>query len=434
VGQEIRPAEVKAEWFLDGPTEGSAEAGGAGRLLTRLVWLVDLGTSGYPPKVRRRLRNINLGCYVVATSCAFFALTYALEDAALHRGAIVINLAMMGAALSAPVFHRIHESAGALFVALTVLAGLFVIVGLVGRESGIQINFIATSALAFLIFELRRLHFIVLIVALAIALHIAAWVLFEDPAVPGHVSGEFLTRLYISTVVTISIIVAVIVYYAFWTAERAEAETETLLYRVLPAPVAERLKAKPHEPLADSFDNAAVLFADIVGFVPIARGLGSEQTVAMLNQLVQRFDRLAAAHGMEKIKTIGDAYMAAALVGSAAENASRTAQTALKMQAAADAVGAAFGVRLDLRIGAALGPAMAGVIGSSRFGYDVWGDPVNLAARLESTSEPRAIHVSGTFRNAVADAFAFERRGALDIKGVGPQETWFMRRETSIVE
>jgi adenylate cyclase len=255
--------------------------------------------------------------------------------------------------------------------------------------------------------------------------------MFREGVVAGIPNDEFLLRLYITTVVTISIIVAVIVYYAFWTAEQAEAATEALLHRVLPASVAERLRTRPDEAISDNYPGAAVLFSDLAGFVPIARSLGAARTVEMLNQLVHRFDWLASEHGVEKIKTIGDAYMAAAIGECpAAENAARLARMALRMQAAADATGEEFGVALRLRIGMALGPVMAGVIGSQRFGYDVWGDPVNLAARLEASGEPGKIQVSAAFRDALGEAFDFEPRGAVEIKGVGREETWFLQGET----
>ena len=399
-------------------------------LRERATALVAVGTAGYPPATRRRLRNINVGCYTVALSCALFALTFALEGASLYRGPMAINLAMMVAAISVPAFHRIHELAGSIFIIFVMLSGLFAIVALVGRDSGIQVNFIAASALAFMVFELRRLRDIVILIVVAIALHIAAWAMFREGVALGIPNDEFLLRLYVTTVVTISIIVAVIVYYAFWTAEQAEAATEALLHRVLPASVAERLRTRPDEAISDSSPGAAVLFSDLAGFVPIARSLGAARTVAMLNRLVQTFDRLAAEHGVEKIKTIGDAYMAVAVAqDSASGNAAPLARMALSMQAAADATGAEFGVGLRLRIGMALGPVMAGVIGSQRFGYDVWGDPVNLAARLETSGEVGKIQVSAAFRDALGEAFAFERRGEIEIKGVGREETWFLMRE-----
>jgi adenylate cyclase len=396
----------------------------------RAVALVERGTERYPAKTRRRLRNLNVAAYTIAVSCLLFAFTYALEDAELYRSAVAVNLAMMAAMLVVPVMNRFHDVGGPMFMAFALLGGLFLIVAMVGRESGIQINFVAASVLAFLGLELRRLHYIAGIIAVGIALHIAAWLFFRQGVVDGEVSEAFLLRLYITTVVTISIIVAVVVYYAFWTAEQAEAETEMLLHRILPVPVADRLKAQPDELISDSFPEAAVLFSDLVGFVPIARSLGAARTVEMLNRLVHRFDRLAAHHGVEKIKTIGDAYMAATIREEAGEGkAAPLARMALAMQAAADATGEEFGTTLRLRIGIAFGPVMAGVIGAQRFTYDIWGDAVNLAARLESAGEPGRVHVSAAFRDALADAFDFEQRGGIEIKGVGSVETWFLVAE-----
>jgi len=395
-------------------------------------YVASLGTHHYPPKVRRRLKSVNVGAFTVAVSCLLFALTYAHEDAILYRDAILINLGLMLIALTTPAFHRINEIAGPIFITLSFLIGLFMLVALVGRLSGIQINFIAASAALFLVFDLKRLWLIASLIAFAIALHIACWVFFQSAAVPGPVDPDFLLRLYITVVVTISIIVAVLTYYAFWTAERAEEETETLLHLILPASVAERLKSRPGERIADSFDNAAVLFADLVGFVALARSLGAHRTVAMLNDLVSRFDRLAAEHGVAKIKTIGDAYMAVAGVpNSTRGDEARLARMALLMQAAADETAARFGLLLQMRIGIASGPLMAGVIGSERFTYDVWGDPVNLAARLENSGEPGKIHVSEAFRDALAEEFVFTPRGERTIKGVGVEETFFLVAETA---
>jgi adenylate cyclase len=303
--------------------------------------------------------------------------------------------------------------------------GLVLLVALVGRESGIQINFIAASVALFPILGLGRLRLIATLIAVAIVLHVACWLIFRN----GYVEADpfFLLQLYATVVATISVIIAVIVYYAFWIAEYAEAETAALLHRILPAPIAERLKAEPDAAISDSFGEASVLFSDIVGFVPITRELGPARTVAMLNDLVHGFDRLAAAHGVEKIKTIGDAWMAAAGIPTPVpDHAARLARVALGMQALADDAGSRHGVRLRLRIGIALGPVMAGVIGASRFGYDIWGDAVNLAARLESSGEPERIHVSDAFREALAADFTFTPRGATAIKGVGLEDTWFL--------
>jgi adenylate cyclase len=229
--------------------------------------IASIGTHFYPPTTRRRLKALNVGSFTVAVSCLLFAITYALENAPLYRDAILVNLALMLVALSVPAFHRINEIAGVLLMSAAFLFGLFVLVALVGRESGIQINFIAASAALFPILDLKRIRLLAFLIAVAIALHVASWGLFAHGQI--RADPQFLTQLYYTVVVTISIIIAVLVYYAFWTAEQAEAETETLLHRILPAPVAERLKAKPDAAISDSFGEASVLFSDIVGFVPI---------------------------------------------------------------------------------------------------------------------------------------------------------------------
>lgn len=397
----------------------------------RFLALADHGTAGYPPKTRRRLRNINVAAYTIAVSCLLFALTFALQDPTVYRGPVLVNIAMALAMLVLPTLHRIHETAGAVLMAFSLIVGLFVIVAMVGRDSGIQINLIAAPVLAFLFIELRRLRLIVAITIAGMILHVTAWIFFPQGMVADEAADAFLLQLYITTVVTITIIVGIGVYYAFWTAERAEAETEMLLHRILPIAVADRLKARPSEPISDSFTEVAVLFSDLVGFVEIARSLGARRTVEMLNGLVHRLDRLAAEHGVEKIKTIGDAYMAAAIgEGSARERAGRLGRMALRMQAEADAMAAEFDIPLKLRIGIALGPVMAGVIGAQRFTYDIWGDAVNLAARLESAGEAGRIQVSAAFHDALCETFAFEPRGPIDIKGVGREETWFLVGET----
>jgi adenylate cyclase len=161
--------------------------------------------------------------------------------------------------------------------------------------------------------------------------------------------------------------------------------------------------------------------------VPLARSLGPARTVEMLNDLIRRFDELAAEHGVEKIKTIGDAYMAVAgLPEPATDHAARLAGMALEMRAAARKTAARFGVELTLRIGIAMGPVMAGVIGTKKFSYDVWGDPVNLAARLENSCEANCIHVSRELRERLRDIFEFRSRGLTDIKGLGRQETFLL--------
>jgi adenylate cyclase len=242
------------------------------------------------------------------------------------------------------------------------------------------------------------------------------------------VPDSFIAQLYASSAATVFLLIGALTYYSFRLVERAEAETEALLNNILPAAIIARLREHPEESIADAFDHASILFSDIQGFVPLSKSLGATRTVAMLNEMMRRFDALADKHAVEKIKTIGDAYMAVAGVPEPVpDHADRLARMGLEMFAAKDEVAAHFGVPIHMRIGIASGPVMAGIIGTHKFSYDVWGDAVNLAARLESSGEVERIQVSSEAREAMSpELFDFESRGEMEIKGLGPLQTWFL--------
>jgi len=170
-----------------------------------------------------------------------------------------------------------------------------------------------------------------------------------------------------------------------------------------------------------------VMFADISGFVALSRKLGPARVVDLLNEIVRRFDQLADQHGVEKIKTIGDAYMAVAGVPVPVDDHSeRIAHMALAMLEIVRDIRETTELDLHVRIGIASGPVMAGVIGTKKFSYDVWGDTVNLASRLEGASERGAIMICPTCHEKLAAVFDCRPRGTIEIKGVGPQQTWFI--------
>jgi adenylate cyclase len=172
------------------------------------------------------------------------------------------------------------------------------------------------------------------------------------------------------------------------------------------------------------------MFSDLVGFTELAHKLGAARTVALLDQIVTEFDRLAARHGVEKIKTIGDGYMAVTGVSlPRADHLPCLARMALGLPDLVQRLSAAHGVHLRVRVGIAIGPVMAGVIGTDKFSYDVWGETVNLASRLESHGIPGEIQVSCAVRESLADRFVFEPRGPIEVKGVGRLETWLLKEE-----
>jgi class 3 adenylate cyclase len=202
----------------------------------------------------------------------------------------------------------------------------------------------------------------------------------------------------------------------------AERErSEQLLLNVLPAPIAERLKSGEF-PIADSASEVGVLFADIAGFTPLSETMTPDDLVRLLNEVFTDFDGLAADHGLEKIKTIGDAYMVASgLHGTRPTHAEDLAEMALGMLRATGRRGG-----LSLRIGMDIGPVVAGVIGVQKFSYDLWGDTVNTAARMESHGIPGAIQVTERAHRRLVTAFDFEDRGIIDVKGKGPMRTYLL--------
>jgi class 3 adenylate cyclase len=210
----------------------------------------------------------------------------------------------------------------------------------------------------------------------------------------------------------------------------AEKEkSERLLQNMLPDPIAARLREAPGS-VADAYPSVSVLFADIVGFTGIAGRIGPADTVALLNDLFSRFDDLAARHGLEKIKTIGDAYMAVAgAPDPTPDHARRAVGMGLDMLAEVAAFAAEADRRIGLRVGVNSGPVVAGVIGRSRFSYDLWGDTVNIASRMESQGVEGAIQVTEATLRLLHGAFASEARGVIEVRGKGPMVTFLIHSQ-----
>ena len=207
---------------------------------------------------------------------------------------------------------------------------------------------------------------------------------------------------------------------------RALARSDALLLNILPAPIADRLKQQPGT-IADSFPSVTVLFADIVGFTPLAARMSGPEVVNVLNDIFSLFDHSADQHGVEKIKTIGDAYMVVGgLPPTGADHAGAVCDLALEMQADLEAYSFATGMDISIRIGIHTGPAVAGVIGRKKFAYDIWGDTVNTASRMESHGVAGRIQVSDATYRLVADRYRFEDRGVIALKGRGEVRAWFL--------
>jgi guanylate cyclase len=207
--------------------------------------------------------------------------------------------------------------------------------------------------------------------------------------------------------------------------DAAQARADALLLNVLPEEVAQRLQSD-QQSIADHFENASILFADVVDFTPLSGRLDAREVVGLLDRLFTSFDELVDRHDVEKIKTIGDCYMVAAGVPShRADHAQALAGLALEMrECARSCLPDGSGHDLRLRIGISSGPVVAGVIGRRRFLYDLWGDTVNMASRMESHGRPDEIQITRATRELLGDAFVTEPLGLVDVKGKGEVETW----------
>ena len=207
--------------------------------------------------------------------------------------------------------------------------------------------------------------------------------------------------------------------------EEERAKSRRLLLNVLPERVVGRLESG-EAPIADRHEDVTVLFGDFVDFTRISAELSPSVLVEELNELFRGFDEICDSTGVEKIKTVGDAYLAVGgLSPDRGDGVDGIAETALRMTALV-AEHARRHATWQIRVGVNAGPLVAGVVGSSKFAYDVWGDTVNIASRLESTSEPGRIHVSAALAKSLEPRYVLETRGEVDLKGMGAIETFFL--------
>jgi class 3 adenylate cyclase/CHASE3 domain sensor protein len=213
--------------------------------------------------------------------------------------------------------------------------------------------------------------------------------------------------------------------------ETEKERSEELLLHILPRPIVARLRGG-ETPIADDIPEATILFADLAGFTALSSTMVAVEIVEMLDLLFSRYDALAARFGVEKIKTIGDGYMVAGGVPDPTpDHAAAVVEMALAMGEATNIATRALGVLgqpLRVRIGIHSGPLVAGVLGSNKLIYDVWGDTVNIASRMEKYGEPGRIHVSAATRALLGDQYRFECRGKIEVKGKGMMETFFLDR------
>ncbi len=373
-----------------------------------------------------RQRCVNVAALVTAANAIGHLIINSIHN---FRGLAVVNVynvLVIAASLLIPRLHRLGEHAGAIALLVMILPGhTFVVWSDIGLSSELQVYFTLAGIMLFFFgvqnWRLFLVFFCLWLLALVAALEFApvrGLVLPEDE--------DFRELLSSQAMINMIFINAAILFYALAALHRAEVElqnqyerSEALIESVMPSSIAERLKSGREERISDRIETLTVSFLDLVGFTSAARDLSPDLVVDFLDSLVRTFDALCEAHGVDKIKTIGDGYMAAAgFDGRATEGAVAVGRLALLMIKAVDRQVPLGGRKLEARIGIHCGSAMAGVIGDTRFSYDVWGDAVNVASRMESHGVPGRIQVSERYRDLTKEIFLFEERsGATDIKG-----------------
>ncbi|MCW8409533.1 adenylate/guanylate cyclase domain-containing protein [Legionella sp. PATHC035] len=223
-----------------------------------------------------------------------------------------------------------------------------------------------------------------------------------------------------------TLLMLVFIIHAFKTLSRVNEENDLLLLNILPESIASRLKMG-EQGIADEYPQASVMFADIINFTQMTEQLGAKKTVDLLNRLFAEFDKLTEKYYVEKVKTIGDNYMAVSGVPEqTTRHAINIANYALAIQERLLTFNQENQMKLQLRIGITYGPVIAGIIGHKKFVYDIWGNVVNLASRLEESSLPNKIHISEKMAFMLQDEFIVEPRGTVDMKGIGEIKTYFL--------
>jgi adenylate cyclase len=395
--------------------------------------LVSVGIVAEDPQLVRRQRCVNAVTLVVVANALSHLVILSIHDMHALRVIHAYNAFMTVAAMLIPRLHRFGENAAAVALILLALLGNTFVVWALGLTSDLQTYF--TMAGAMLLFfgvqnwRLFLVYLSLFVMALLLTLNFApenGFILPEDAQLRTLLSSHAMINAMMGN--------AAIIFYALTALHRAEVElqnqyerSEALIATVMPSSIAERLKSGREARIADRIEMLSVMFADLAGFTEAAHGLPPDEVVAFLDGLVRRFDELCEQFGAEKIKTIGDSYMAVA----GSDQLPRRGAIAIGQFALAmlDTIGrqpALGGRKLKLRIGIHCGPATAGVIGDMRFSYDVWGDAVNTASRMESNGEPGRIQVSESFRELAAGSFVFEERGSIDFKGIGAMRTFFL--------
>jgi adenylate cyclase len=388
-------------------------------------------SSQFSKSVVRQERVLTMGARIGAVVSGFFGvLSVFIGQGGLWIG--LLSVLATAVYLAVPRLYRFGELvAPVTFVVVAYL--LITVVSLrVGTGSGLNLYFLVAAAIIVLVLGMEHIVLASTLAALGAGLAIAMELLV--PKYTGVQPEWAYTFGFAVSVLSAWVMVVATVWYALreiTRAERAiEAEyrrSEALLANILPTTIAQRLKDPSRTVIADKYDDASVLFADIAGFTRRASDTAPTELVRFLDRLYTQLDGLVDRHGLEKVKTSGDSYMVVSGVPEPrSDHLEALAHLALDMADTVADLTDSRGRAVPLRIGMAAGPVVAGVVGARKFFYDVWGDAVNVAARMETTDVEGRIQVPQDVYERLKHVFVLEERGDVDIKGKGVMHTWYL--------
>jgi adenylate cyclase len=380
--------------------------------------------------VARRLRVLTVTTRIGAVASGFFGLQgLVVGQDVVWSG--MVNLVSAVIFLMIPLLYRFGELVAALVFFAVAYTSITVLCWHLGTGSGVPFFYLVAATLMVLILVEH------IVLASVLAAVLAATVIALEVLVPYNtgVQPDWAYRVgFILSVISAWVMVVAVIGYALREIRRArqamEAEyerSEILLANILPATIAERLKDPTRNIIADKYDDASILFADIAGYTKRASDTTPSELVRFLDRLYTELDALVDRHGLEKVKSSGDSYMVVSGVPQPRDDHMEAlACLALDMAEAVAGLKDPQGREVPLRIGLAAGPVVAGVVGARRFFYDVWGDAVNIASRMETTDVEGRIQVPHDVYERLKHAFHLEERGKVDVKGKGLMHTWYL--------
>lgn len=385
--------------------------------------VLDIGTYPGEADIQRGKRRIVVGYLVIGGPTRMIAAAAELGAGSLEGWvdliAALASLALLGVLWRKPQWFVGIVNVALLFILVEVLSATVVTGGLVPSELIALFGMLAVLG-ALIVLSIRDafLWFLAYLLTLVLAVVVPTWI--EPPEVSAWSAGGIAL-----TIVGVTVFIFAGMAYFVRQRDRFQRESDDLLHNILPDEIARRLKTDTTM-IADDYESVSILFADVVDFTPMSAEMSPPELVGLLNNPFTTFDRFVNELGLEKIKTVGDAYMVASGVPEARpDHAHAIAELALRIRDHT-ATNEFDGHAVTMRIGINSGPVVAGIVGTNKFAYDLWGDVVNTASRMESGGVPGSIQVTPATQELICDAFVCEPRGVVTVKGKGEMDTYIL--------